>query len=53
MIAGKQSYSENIKEISDRNKTYIVTTYNNKSDLNSEIHTMSVTRENEADGENM
>lgn len=51
MIAGKQIYSENIKEVSNRYKTYIVTTYNNKSDLNSEIHTMSVTRENEADGE--
>ena len=45
MLVGTQINANNIKNVSDEYKTYIMTAYNNKSNLNEQIHTVSITKE--------
>lgn len=51
MIAGKQISSECVQEISDQYTTYIMTAYNDQSNLESQIHTVSITRERTVGGD--
>ena len=46
MLVGDGISSSNISGLSDDYDTYIMTTYNNGSDLSSMIHTVSITKEN-------
>lgn len=47
ILAGNNISSSNISDMSKNYDTYIMTTYNNQSDLSSMIHTVSITVEND------
>lgn len=46
LLAGNDISLEKISDMDKNYDTYIMTTYNNKSDLNSMVHTVSITKEN-------
>ena len=46
MLAGDKISSSQVSNMSKNYDTYIMTTYNNKSNLGSQIHTVSITKEN-------
>lgn len=46
MLAGDNISSSQVSNMSKNYNTYIMTTYNNKSNLGSQIHTVSITKEN-------
>lgn len=46
MLAGNNISSSQVSNMSKNYDTYIMTTYNNKSNLGSQIHTVSITKEN-------
>ncbi len=46
MLAGDNILSSQVSNMSENYDTYIMTTYNNKSNFGSKIHTVSITKEN-------